>query len=95
MIDPEAEEILPLTDAAKFVQRVFGGRRPSLNTVARWCIQGLRGRKLDSLKRGAQRVTSREAVVRFFQTAASNENARQVANQRDSQVEAQLIREGF
>jgi hypothetical protein len=95
VIDPEAEEILPLTDAAKYVARTFGGRRPHINTLSRWCLQGLRGKKLESLKRGAQRVTSKQAVIRFFQVTADVKNERHIDDERSRCVEAALILEGL
>lgn len=98
MIDPEREQIVSLSDAATFVQRKFGGRKPSANTMARWCISGLRGRKLESMKRGGQRVTSTEAVVRFFQAAASSAAVVNVAaalhDARQQRIEQELIARG-
>lgn len=70
MINPEVESVIDLGEAATYVQRSFGGRRPSANTMARWCIAGLGGVKLESLKRGGKRVTTREAIVRFFHRRA-------------------------
>lgn len=70
MIDPDTEEILAMPDAARFVQRRFGGRKPSMNTLWRWSVRGLRGVNLETMKRGGTRVTSEEAILRFFDRLA-------------------------
>jgi hypothetical protein len=89
----EMEEIFSLTEAAKYVQRTFGGRKPCLGTMARWCIKGLRGIRLESVKRGGERVTSKEAINRFFKRIAEP-TVRQVNNDAVRRAEEYLIAEG-
>ena len=72
VILPE-EEFLSLTDAAAFSARNYGGRRPSTNTMARWCIHGMRGVRLESIKRGGHRVTTKSALHRFFRRLSGDD----------------------
>ncbi len=65
MIDLQSETLIPL----KEVCRMFPGRSGkgmSLSSVWRWVLHGRRGHKLESLRIGGQRCTSREAVSRFI-----------------------------
>ena len=57
------EGLLTISDAVRKVQ----GDAPSYRTGLRWCIHGIRGGiKLESVKCGHRRMTSVEAVERFF-----------------------------
>lgn len=80
MIDAGSEKILEMTDCAGFVQRRFGGRKPSQHTLYRWYASGLRGIRLETMKRGGTRVTSEEAVARFFERLADDGQAELPAN---------------
>jgi hypothetical protein len=66
----DGEEIMSLTEGAVYAHRKFGIRKPSATTMARWCLSGMRGRRLESIKAGGPRRTSREAINRFFQRLA-------------------------
>lgn len=99
MIDPEKEEILSLEDAATYVRRKYGGRKPHPQTLRRWCISGQRGLLLESLKRGGPRVTSKEAVDRFFQRCAEPRAANAppvpIPSMASLAAEQELIAQGF
>ncbi|MHB0954758.1 MAG: DUF1580 domain-containing protein [Pirellulaceae bacterium] len=72
MINIESEQLIGLTDAAKIVPS-----RPSLRTVFRWALKGYGPQKLklETLKVGQSRMTSREAIHRFI--AKINEDSQQ------------------
>ena len=61
MIDHECEELLTLTAATKSLP---GG--PNVSTLWRWRTAGVRGVKLETILCGGRRMTSREALARFF-----------------------------
>lgn len=72
MIRLESEQLIPLKDVPLLdilpVRRA--GKRLSLCTLYRWANQGLRGRRLETLKIGGQRCTSIPALQRFFHECA-------------------------
>jgi hypothetical protein len=74
LINVESEKLLSITEAAKLVP----GREASRNTVYRWLLKGLRGVRLESVKCGGGRFTSREAIYRFI-AATSNQAGNKVA----------------
>jgi len=45
----------------------FPGRSPSIPTLHRWRLRGVRGVKLETLKVGGRRFTSIEAIARFVE----------------------------
>src|SRR5262245_57815498 len=67
MIDSTTETLISLTEAAKTVPRRRRGRKPHLSTLYRWATIGVRGIVLETLQCGGSRVTSREALQRFFE----------------------------
>lgn len=56
-----SEHLFPLNEAADHIPT-----EPSISTVRRWCRVGLRGIKLESMMLAGKRVTSRQALLRFF-----------------------------
>ena len=66
MIDFEAEQPIPITDAS----RHFPGR-PALSTVWRWALTGVRGRRLETQLCGGRRFTSKQAIQRFLRPHAT------------------------
>ncbi|MGI6419408.1 MAG: DUF1580 domain-containing protein [Thermoguttaceae bacterium] len=66
MIDPSQEELLSLADAARTLPARRGGKRPHVSCIYRWTTVGCRGVILESLQCGGTRVTSTEALARFF-----------------------------
>src|SRR5262249_5214369 len=66
-----AEKLISFPQAARLVPRVNGGNPPSATTVLRWATRGCRDTngnlvKLENWLRGGRRVTSVEALSRFF-----------------------------
>lgn len=70
------ETVLTFAQAAAACPSI-GGRRPSTSTVYSWCDIGIRvGKqrvKLECAKVGGKRVTSREALDRFFAATTARE----------------------
>lgn len=60
------EELVSLVDAAQWV-RSRSGRKTHVSTLYRWALRGCRGRKLETVLIGRERMTSREALNRFFE----------------------------
>lgn len=60
MIDISSETMLTLHEAAAIVPG-----RPSICTLWRWRVRGLKGRKLESIAIGGKIYTSVEALQRF------------------------------
>lgn len=73
MIDTQKERLLPFSA----VPRSMPGEPPSIATVRRWRIRGVRGVKLETLLVGGRRYTSEEALQRFLAgtTAAAETSA--------------------
>jgi hypothetical protein len=67
MIDSTTETLISLSEAAKAVPRRRKGRKTHLSTIYRWATVGVRGVVLETLQCGGSRVTSREALQRFFE----------------------------
>jgi hypothetical protein len=66
MIDPLTETVLSLAEAAKRLPPRRAGKRPNLQTLYRWTVQGCRGVVLESVQIGGSRMTSLQALRRFF-----------------------------
>jgi hypothetical protein len=66
-IDLTIERPIRLADVPKLPWlRGRCGRRLHIATVFRWCQRGLRGKQLEYVQQGGTRVTTEEALVRFF-----------------------------
>jgi hypothetical protein len=72
-VDIERERVVPLGEVPKLgiIPRRRKGARLNLRTVYRWATVGLRGVILPSQLVGAQRVTSVEALLRFFEAVSA------------------------
>jgi hypothetical protein len=75
MIDSTTETLISLTEAAKSVPRRRRGRKTHLSTLYRWATVGVRGVVLESLQCGGSRVTSREALQRFYERLSGPDSA--------------------
>lgn len=62
----QREQLCTLAEAAAWV-RDRSGRKTHLATLHRWALRGCRGRRLETLLIGRQRMTSKEALHRFFE----------------------------
>jgi hypothetical protein len=76
MIDPNTETLLSLADAARLLPRRRAGKRPHVSCLYRWTTTGCKGVVLESLQCGGTRVTSREALARFFEQLTCADNPR-------------------
>jgi len=65
-IDSTTETLISLSDAARHLPRRRAGKRPHVSCLYRWTTRGCRGIVLEWLQGGGTRVTSREALARFF-----------------------------
>ena len=63
-------KLIPLRALASHLPVIFGRRPPCLTTFHRWTRRGIRGIKLESMVVGSERVTSEEAVDRFYSKLA-------------------------
>ncbi len=66
MIDPLSEEIRPLAEWARRLPPLRRGRPVHVSTLWRWAMRGLRGIRLETVLVGGARVTSADALRRFF-----------------------------
>lgn len=62
MIDAHSETLMDLNEAAKAVPTGTVHR----STIERWRLRGANGVRLETVKIGGRRFTSREALQRFF-----------------------------
>jgi hypothetical protein len=67
MIDLTRETPIPLAKAAKVYTNRQGDQGVNVATVWRHATRGVRGVKLESMMVGGIRMTSKEAVLRFFE----------------------------
>jgi hypothetical protein len=65
-IDPFAEEVFPLAQGAARLPQLRRGRPVHPSTLWRWASCGLRGVVLETVFLGGVRVTSTNALRRFF-----------------------------
>ena len=61
-----SENVLTLKDAASEIGNLIG-RRPDKTTIYRWCLRGVGGVKLESVRLGNRILTSRQAITRFIE----------------------------
>ena len=82
-IDLDNERVTSLKGAACYVSDKFpdrrGGRPLNLSTVHRWAGRGVKGVRLEVIQVGGTRITTIEAIHRFFQRLAGEEPATVVA----------------
>lgn len=65
-IELRCETLLSFHDAAELLPTRRRGSRLHISTLYRWAIRGCRGHRLETIVLGGQRVTSLEALQRFF-----------------------------
>jgi hypothetical protein len=68
-IDIRSEQVLSFTAASKLPCFAYrrSGKRINVSTLWRWATAGVRGVKLETIMAGGSRVTSLEAIERFFE----------------------------
>jgi hypothetical protein len=75
MINVESETLLTLPQAAAEQPCRRQGKRVSTVTLWRWATSGSGGIVLETLQTPSGRVTSREALQRFFEALTTNRQA--------------------
>ncbi|MBU0641351.1 MAG: DUF1580 domain-containing protein [Planctomycetes bacterium] len=93
MIDTSVETVIPLSHAARVVNR---SRPPHVATLWRWATTGVRGVILESVLLGGTRHTSKEAVQRFVVALNVGQPgaAPEPRNARAERAEAELVARG-
>ena len=74
------EALVTLTDAAKMLPRVGGGKRIHTSTIWRWMRKGCKGIFLEYVRVGSKIATSSEALNRFFILLADADKAKQLSD---------------
>jgi hypothetical protein len=90
----ERDDFISLKEAAAF----YPGRRPHRATVFRHALQGVRGRKLETVLVGGRRYTTRQHVEDFVvATAAEESNATtsECSAAVPTEIESRLNEAGF
>jgi hypothetical protein len=67
MIDSAHETLISLADVPAQLPNRRGGRRPHVSCIYRWAQRGCKGIRLETLQCGGTKVTSLEALQRFFE----------------------------
>ena len=83
MIDP-TEELIPLIDAVGHMP--VSVRPPHVSTCVRWALRGVGSPRvrLETLKVGGRRYTSRAALARFIERLTGGEAGQAAADARQS-----------
>jgi len=74
MIDLSTESVISLATAAREVPNRRGKRGVNVATTWRWAGRGVRGVRLETCMIGGIRMTSREALHRFFASVTAVAN---------------------
>lgn len=69
-IDILSEELIDLSKARK----LFPGHTPSPASIWRWALYGINGLKLETIKIGARRFTTKQAIHRFIAGESTSSN---------------------
>ena len=89
MIKIRSESIVPFNQVHARVEELTG-KRPHIASIYRWMQKGIAGVRLETLLMGATRVTSEEALDRFFQdsTAAKQKRTSSAPDKRIKSLES-------
>ena len=93
MIDPNVETVVSLNEAARLLPHRRRGKKPHVSTLYRWTTSGCKGVILESLQCGGTRVTSREALARFFEALTYSDSKPSPLNPRRNRSAAAAVRE--
>jgi hypothetical protein len=83
----EREKLFSLTEAAKLAPR-----RLNVATLWRWRTSGCRGVKLETILIGGRRMTSRDALARFFAAVTAAADVESVRSETPHQRERRFDR---
>jgi hypothetical protein len=89
-IDILTETVLPFAAAARSIPRLRAEKPVNPATLWRWASHGLRGVKLETIRCGGTRCTSREALKRFF-AALAGESAPALTPRQQSERTSQEL----
>lgn len=64
------EPLMTIPQAATFIGRLTG-KKPNVSTIWRWCLKGVRGVILESIRVGGQRFISQAALARFIEQSTA------------------------
>jgi Protein of unknown function (DUF1580) len=64
-------ELIPLRELVNELPRPAGSRSYDPSTLTRWCLYGVGGNKLESVKIAGRRYSTREALRQFLEACAS------------------------
>ena len=73
-IDPFSDELITLAQAAALCPKV-NGKRPRCSTIWRWCSKGSHGATLGYVRIGWRIMTSRTALLDFFDRSQAHKRA--------------------
>jgi hypothetical protein len=82
-INPFSEELLTLSEVAKYCPRHRRGKKPHTSTLYRWATHGSQGILLEALKTPGGWVTTKEALRRFFLDLTNANPMQKQANETD------------
>ena len=82
-LDLETEDIISFREGAKSCP----GGSVNISTVHRWRLKGIRGIRLETMLRAGRRVTSRQAMARFFARITAVADGEPVPSQTPKQRE--------
>lgn len=75
MIDLDTEHVMTFPRAGASITGTVSGRPVKAPTIWRWADEGLAGVRLEACYRRGVRVTSKEALERFFDRVAEAKTA--------------------
>jgi hypothetical protein len=70
MMQIRTGELIPVRELVNELPRPDDGRPYDPSTISRWCLYGLGGHKLASIKLAGRRYSTREALRRFLEACA-------------------------
>ena len=97
-IDIQREQLVGLGEVPQVLAALRRGRKIHLSTAHRWASKGLRGVRLETLRMGGSRVTSIEALQRFFERVSHAHRelpAPTAPGKRIERIDRELDRRGF
>lgn len=70
MIDCPIQDAIPLSRLPLLLKPFRNGKRLARTTPHQWATHGIHNVKLETIKVGASRLTSKKALLHFFASAA-------------------------
>lgn len=61
-----SEDLCTFAEVTKMIREQQSTSKMHVSTVHRWCLRGVKGHKLESVRVGGRLLTSRQAVHRFL-----------------------------